>query len=66
MDGAEVCRILKSQEHTKDMPVVFMSAKDESEIRKITEDAGANGYICLPLEGKELIEKLNSLIKKEL
>lgn len=66
MDGAEVCRILKSQEHTKDIPVVFMSAKEEGEMSKITEDVGANGYICLPLGGKELVEKLKSLIKKEL
>ncbi|MEK6728071.1 MAG: response regulator [Candidatus Omnitrophota bacterium] len=63
MDGAEVCRILKSQKHTKDIPVVFMSAKEEDEICKITEDAGANGYVCLPLEGKELVEKIESLIK---
>ena len=62
MNGAEVCLFLKSQEHTKDIPVVFMSAKDEGEIRKITEDAGANGYICLPLEGKELVEKIKTLI----
>jgi len=66
MDGAEVCRILKSQEHGKDIPVVFMSAKDQGEIRKITQGSGANGYLCLPLEGKELVEKLKSLIKKEL
>ncbi len=66
MDGAEVCRILKSQEHTKGIPVVFISAKDEDQISKITKDTGANSYICLPLEGKELVEKLKSLIKREL
>lgn len=63
MDGAEVCRILKSQEHAKDIPVVFMSAKEEGEICKITEDAGANGYICLPFDGKALVEKIEGFIK---
>ncbi len=62
MDGAEVCRILKSQEHTKDIPVVFMSAKDEDQIQSIVKTCGAQDYICLPLEGKELIEKIKTLI----
>lgn len=64
MNGAAVCKILKSQEHTENIPIVFMSAKDKDEICKITEDAGANGYICLPLEGKELVDKIKTLITK--
>ena len=65
-DGAEVCRILKSQGHTKDIPVVFMSAKDEDQIQNIVTTCGAQDYICLPLKGKALVEKLKYLIKKEL
>ena len=63
INGSEVCRILKKEEKTKHVPVVFMSSKDEEKLQRITEEAGADGYIGLPFEGKKLIEKIKGFIK---
>ena len=63
MNGIEVCRILKEEEDTRSTPIVVMSAKDKDELWKITKDAGADGYIGLPFEGKEFIEKIAGFIK---
>lgn len=63
INGNEVCRILRGEENTSNIPIVFMSAKDEDELSKITRDVGADGYITLPFEGKELIEKITGYIK---
>jgi len=63
MNGSQVCRILKEQGNTKNTPVVFMSAKDEEKLTQITKEAGANGYIGLPFEGKTFIEKIRGFLK---
>jgi two-component system alkaline phosphatase synthesis response regulator PhoP len=63
MNGSQVCRILKEQDNTKNTPIVFMSAKDEDKLRQITKEAGADGYLGLPFEGKKLIEQIAGFLK---
>ena len=63
MNGGQVCKILKGQDKSKNTPVVFMSAKDEEKLTQITKEAGANGYIGLPFEGKTFIEKIKGFLK---
>jgi len=63
INGSQVCRKLKEQDKTRTTPVVFMSAKDEEKLAQITKEAGANGYIGLPFEGKTFIEKIKGFLK---
>jgi|SRR5208337_2426969 two-component system alkaline phosphatase synthesis response regulator PhoP len=63
INGSQVCRILKEQDNTQNTPIVFMSAKDEDKLRQITKEAGADGYIGLPFEGKKFIEKITGFLK---
>lgn len=63
IDGGEVCRILREQENTGNIPIVLMSAKDEGELSKITTDVGADGFISLPFEPKEFIEKITRFME---
>ena len=62
MNGGQVCRILKAQDKTRSTPVIFMSAKDEEKLTQITKEAGANGYIGLPFEGKTFIDKIKGFL----
>jgi DNA-binding response OmpR family regulator len=64
MNGSQVCRALKKEEKTRDTPVVFMSAKDEEKLSQITKEAGADGYIGLPFEGKTFIERIKGFLKR--
>jgi len=64
MNGSQVCRVLKKEEKTRNTPVVFMSAKDEEKLSQITKEAGADGYIGLPFEGKTFIEKMRGFLRK--
>jgi len=63
MNGSQVCQVLRKQENTKKTPIVFMSAKDEDKLRQITKEAGADGYVGLPFEGKKFIEKITGFLK---
>ncbi|MCJ7746816.1 MAG: response regulator [Desulfobacterales bacterium] len=63
INGSQVCRILKEEDNTRNIPIVFMSAKDEDKLIQITKEAGADGYIGLPFEGKKFIEKIKGFLK---
>jgi len=49
MDGYEVCRRLKADPATADIPVVFVTAKTETEDEQNGFDAGAIDYITKPV-----------------
>jgi putative two-component system response regulator len=49
MDGYEVCRRLKSDARTKNIPVIFLTAKVEVEDEQKGFDAGAVDYITKPI-----------------
>ncbi len=63
INGSQVCRILKEEDNTRNTPIVLISAKNEDELCRITKEAGADGYIGLPFEGKKFIEKITGFLK---
>jgi len=63
MNGKQVCQILKDENITRNIPIVFMSAKDEDKLSQITKEAGADGYIGLPFDGKTFIERITGFLK---
>jgi DNA-binding response OmpR family regulator len=63
INGGQVCRILKGEDKTRNITIVFMSAKDEDELSQITKEAGADGFIGLPFDGKTFIERIAGFLK---
>ena len=49
MDGYEVCRRLKSNQATKDIPVIFLTAKSEVDDEQLGLELGAVDYITKPI-----------------
>ncbi|QLE86597.1 MULTISPECIES: response regulator [Shewanella] len=65
MDGYEVCRILKSQPETKDIPVIFLTAKVQEEDETKGLALGAVDYITKPISPAILKERVkNHLLLK--
>lgn len=62
MRGDEVCRILKQE--NPNLPIVFISAQDEEKLSHLTRKAGGDGYIGLPLDGKEMVVRIKGFLKK--
>lgn len=50
MDGYEVCRRLKANKQTKGIPVIFVTAKGESEEESEGYEIGASDYITKPVD----------------
>jgi CheY-like chemotaxis protein len=63
MTGYEACAKLKTIEETKDIPVIFLSAKgQESEIQQGLL-AGAAQYILKPFAPDELVSQVRTVLK---
>ncbi len=60
MDGHETCRILKSNAETKDIPVIFLSAKTETEDIVKGFELGAVDYVSKPFIGSELLARVKT------
>lgn len=58
MDGYELCRRLKDDWDTQDIPVLFVSANDDSDTRLLCYEAGGDDFIQKPFEHAELLSKL--------
>ena len=58
LNGIEVCKRLKSDDTTKQIPVIMLSAKAQSE--EIAEGlrAGADKYLCKPISFPDILEEI--------
>lgn len=59
-DGREICKKLKSDERTKHIPVILISAHIKGEATAI--EAGANAFLAKPFDIEELLEKVAQLL----
>ncbi len=60
MDGYEVCEYLKSKEKTKDVPVIFLTARVDEEAIIKGFDTGAQDYVTKPFNPQELVARVNT------
>lgn len=62
MDGLTVCRRLRQNEATKELPIILLSAKTTPEAVKEGLIAGANRYLTKPVSRKDLLVNLEELL----
>jgi diguanylate cyclase (GGDEF)-like protein len=58
MDGIETCEKLKDDPNTSDIPVIFLTAKNDTDTIKKCFEAGAVDYITKPFNNYELIARV--------
>ena len=60
IDGFEVCSVLKTMENTKDVPIIFLTARtDQDSILKGFEIGGVD-YVTKPFSEKELLVRIST------
>ena len=64
MTGYEACRVLKDIDETRDVPIVFLSAKGQESEMNIGLDAGAYDYILKPFAPDQLTLRIAEILKK--
>jgi len=60
MDGLEVCRRLKAQEATRDVPVIFVSAVLDTDEKVQGFELGAVDYVTKPYQRDELLARVRT------
>lgn len=60
MDGHEVCARLKRAKKSKDIPVIFISAKDEIKDKTRGFELGAVDYITKPFDAQEVLARVKT------
>lgn len=62
MDGYEVCKRLKQSEHTKHIPVIFVSGNITYNDKKKGAELGAAGFVGKPINPNELIKQVHNAL----
>jgi len=64
INGVEVCRQIKSRHDTSNLFVVLLSAVEVSSDSQVAGlEAGADGYIARPIENRELLARVQALLR---
>ncbi|MDA0916488.1 MAG: response regulator [Proteobacteria bacterium] len=64
ISGIDLCRTLRSRSETKLLPIIILSARSEDSDKSLGLDTGADDYISKPFSPKELISRVNALLRR--
>jgi two-component system phosphate regulon response regulator PhoB len=64
ISGTEVCRVLRQQESTRDVPIVMVTAKGEEVDRVVGFELGADDYVVKPYSVRELMLRVRAVLKR--
>ncbi len=64
LDGFEVCRHIKENPATKNIPVVMLTAKKNSQDYARGMEMGADAYMTKPFKSAKVIETIEGLLNK--
>lgn len=64
LSGIQICRMLRADPAFKRVPIVFLTAKAEENDRIQGWEVGADDYICKPFNIKELILRIQSIVRR--
>jgi two-component system response regulator MprA len=64
MDGLEVCRLLRSNPTTRDIPILLLTAKGEVVNRVEGLNTGADDYLTKPFNFEELVARIRAILRR--
>ncbi|MGE4559769.1 MAG: response regulator transcription factor [Desulfobulbus sp.] len=64
-DGNEVCRVVRSQEKIKGLPIVMLTAKSEEDDIVCGLECGADDYVTKPFSPRVLIARLEAALRRK-
>lgn len=64
MDGFEVCRRIKEDPRTRELPVVMLTAKKSREDMARGQEVGADWYVTKPFKSANVIDTIQRFLNK--
>src|SRR5207249_10150832 len=65
IDGLEVCRRIRDNPVTKDIPILMLTAKGEVEDKVTGLEAGADDYLTKPFNFDELLARMRAILRRQ-
>ena len=66
IQGLDVCRVIKSDQETKETPIIMVTALGQEEDIVKGLETGADDYITKPFSIKVLIARVNAVLKRSI
>lgn len=63
-DGTDICKSLKSNEKTRHIPVIMVTAKGEEIDRVVGFELGADDYIVKPFSPREMVLRVKAVLQR--
>jgi len=64
VDGLEVCRLLRANDHTASIPIIMLTARAEESERIVGLEMGADDYLAKPFSPNELVARVRALRRR--
>lgn len=64
LDGYDVCKAIRSDENTKDVLIIMLSAKGEELDKILGLELGADDYITKPFSIRELLARVKAILRR--
>jgi PleD family two-component response regulator len=61
--GTDICRVLKTEYDTQDIPIVLFSSLSDGELEKLADQVGADGFLSKNHGLEQLAAKVNELVE---
>ncbi len=64
LQGTELCRILRNDQKTRDIPILMLTAKVEEADKVHGLEIGADDYVTKPFSPRELVARVKALLRR--
>jgi len=64
MPGLEVCKVLKTDVSTRQIPIIMLTAKAEEVDRIVGLEFGADDYVTKPFSPREIVLRVNAILRR--
>jgi two-component system alkaline phosphatase synthesis response regulator PhoP len=64
LDGISVCKQLRADPQTKNIPVIILTAKSEEADRVLGLEIGADDYVTKPFSPRELVARVRAVLRR--
>lgn len=64
MSGMDFTRLLRSEGHTRDLPIIMLTARDEERDKIAGLEVGADDYITKPFSPRELLARIAVILRR--
>jgi two-component system, OmpR family, alkaline phosphatase synthesis response regulator PhoP len=62
LDGNKKAKLLREKEFSREIPILLLSSKSEDELRRLTAEAGADGFIRKPFTSAGIVASVRQYL----